>query len=330
MKEVVNPESPFVKVLGEPQSNQGDQKEYIPNSSEIIIAAKKESKPEGLGSLGTQALHIKAYIQAIGREVKACLDSGADITLMSEEFWKQMGTLMKPKEGMRMKLYHLTGHTKVLGYIKTWLYMQATDGAWICFELEAYVVQGMKVPLLLGEDFQTAYELHVKQYSTGHCEVKVGESSRIIPMSSAYNINLGFEIHQAYLSKSFVHARTSRRSRARDLKNMPKDLQPVYITEDVQIEARRVKMVKVTGAIKERKDWLVERVIVGTDSTDILVAPFTWITSDNPLLPVANLGTRPLYVRKGEIVGRLADPLTYLDRLEEDSLPKYVASAEAI
>ena len=295
------------------------------------MATRKESKPEGLGSLGTQALHVKAYIQSIGRgEVKARLDSGADITLMSEEFWKQMGTLMKPKEGMRMKLYHLTGHAKVLGYVKTRLYTQATDGAWVCFELEAYVVQGMKVPLLLGEDFQTAYELHVKRYSTGHCEVTVGESSKIIPASSTHSVDLGFEIRQAYLSKSFIRSRTVKRSRARDLKNMSKDLQPVYATEDVRIEAGRVKMIRVTGAIKERKDWLVERVIVGTDSTDILAAPFTWITSDNPLLPIANPGTRPLYVRKGEIVGRLADPSTYLDHPEEDSLPKYVASAEAI
>ena len=89
-------------------------------------------------------------------------------------------------------------------------------------------------------------------------------------------------------------------------------------------------MVRVTGANKGRKDWLVERVIVGTDSTDILAAPFTWITSDNPLLPVANPGTRPLCIRKGEIVGRLADPLSYLDHPDEDSLHKYVASAEAI
>ena len=234
------------------------------------MAAKKESKPEGLGSLGMQALHLKAYIQLIGRgEVKACLDSGADITLMSEEFWKQIGTLMKTKEGMRMKLYHLTGHTKVLGYVKMRLYMQTTDGTWICFELEVYVVQGMKFPLLLGEDFQTAYKLHVKWYSMGHCEVTVGESSRIIPASSAYSVNLGFKICQAYLSKSLICSRTAKRSRARDLKNMSKDLQPVYATEDVRIEAGRVKMIRVTGAIKERKDWLIERVIVGTDDTHL-------------------------------------------------------------
>ena len=331
-EEIEDPESPSpAKVPNDSRSNQGERKEFIPDDSEIIMAAKKETKPEGLGSLGTQALHIKAYIQSIGRgEVKARLDSGADITLMSEEFWKEMGTLMKPKEGLRMKLYHLTGHAKVLGYVKTCLYTQAMDGAWICFELEAYVVQGMKVPLLLGEDFQTAYELHVKRHATGHCEVTVGESSRIIPASSAHSVDLGFEIRQAYLSKSFIRARTARRSRARDLKGMSKELQPVYATEDVLIEAGRVKMVRVTGAIKERKDWLVERVIVGKDSTDILAAPFTWITSDNPILPVANPGTRPLYIRKGEIVGRLADPSSYLDHPDEDSLHKYVASAEAI
>jgi len=164
IEEIEDPEAPpMAGTSSDPQSNRRVEKEYIPENPEVIMATKKETKPEGLGSLGVQALHIKAHVQSIGRgEVKARLDSGADITLMSEEFWKQMGTLMKPKEGMRMKLYHLMGHTKVLGYVKTRLYTQAMDDTWICFELEAYVVQGMKVPLLLGEDFQTAYELHMK------------------------------------------------------------------------------------------------------------------------------------------------------------------------
>ena len=132
-----------------------------------------------------------------------------------------------------MKLYHLTGHAKVLGYVKTRLYTLTTDNSWICFELEAYVVQGMRVPLLLGEDFQTSYELQVKRYAMGHSEVTVGSGTKIIPASSAHDIDLGFEIRQAYLSQSFVRARTARRRRARDLKNTPKDLSPVHVTEDV-------------------------------------------------------------------------------------------------
>ena len=94
-----------------------------------------------------------------------------------------------------MKLYHLTGHATVLGYIKTQLYTKTIDVDWISFELEAYMVKGMRVSLLLGEDFQTAYELNIKHYSTGQCEVSVGDSSKIIPAPSTLHIDLGFKIH---------------------------------------------------------------------------------------------------------------------------------------
>jgi len=94
--------------------------DWTPNDSEVTMAIRKEMKPEGLGSLGCQVLHFKGHVQSIGRgEVKPRLDSSADITLMSKEFWNKIGTLMKPKEGIQMKLYHLTGHATVLGYVKT-------------------------------------------------------------------------------------------------------------------------------------------------------------------------------------------------------------------
>ena len=305
--------------------------DWTPNDSEVIMAVRKETKPEGLGSLGSQALHFKGYVQSIGRgEVKARLDSGADITLMSEEFWNKISTLMKPKEGLRMKLYHLTGHAAVLGYVRTRLYTRTTDDTWICFELEAYVVKDMRVPLLLGEDFQTAYELNVKRFASGHCEVSIGSGPKIIPASSALNVDLGFEIRRAYMNQSFVRSKAACRKRARQLKNSPKDLPSVYAVEDVRIEAGTVKYVKVAGSFQGRKDWLVERVVVGTESADIMAAPFTWINSDNPVLPMANPGTRPLYVREGEIVGRLADPSRYLDNPDEATRPRYAASAEAI
>ena len=100
IEEEDDPKAPFVTESPKPSFN-AEQESYIPEDSEVIMAVKKEVKPEGLGSLGAQALHIKAHVQLIGRgEVKARLDSGADITLMSEEFWKQLGTLAKPKEGM--------------------------------------------------------------------------------------------------------------------------------------------------------------------------------------------------------------------------------------
>jgi hypothetical protein len=83
-------------------------------------------------------------------EVRGRLDSGTDISLMSEEFWIALG-LLKPREGIQMSLYHLTGQAKVLGYIKCPIFMVTTEGEVVHFELEVYVVQNMKVSLLLGD-----------------------------------------------------------------------------------------------------------------------------------------------------------------------------------
>ena len=127
---------------------------HIYEPGKVFPAAKGRSLPEGMGSLGSKALHMRARIHKLNSDdVKARLDSGADITLISEDFWKTMTDPPRLREGMRMKLYHLTGGAKVLGYIKTELYATAQDESIVSFELEAYVVRNMNVPLLLGEDF---------------------------------------------------------------------------------------------------------------------------------------------------------------------------------
>ncbi|KAJ7503818.1 hypothetical protein B0H11DRAFT_1710674, partial [Mycena galericulata] len=121
----------------------------------VIKAFKARSLPPGLASLGVSALHLKVHIgDPSAPATKGRLDSGADITLMSEEFFNSLVGLPKPKEGLRMKLYALTGEAKVLGYTRFTMYALAADGVLVSFEVEAYVVRDMRVPLLLGEDFQ--------------------------------------------------------------------------------------------------------------------------------------------------------------------------------
>lgn len=93
-----------------------------------------------------------------------------------------------------MKLYHLTGGAKVLGYIKTELYVLVCDESIISFELEVYVIRNMNMPILLGEDFKTMYEFSITRYASGHFEVAVGQSGCLISTASSHNIDLGFEI----------------------------------------------------------------------------------------------------------------------------------------
>jgi len=61
-------------------------------------------------------------------------------SLSCQEFWKSMPEAPHLHEWMRMKLYHLMGGAKVLGYIKTELYILKKDESIVSFELESYVV----------------------------------------------------------------------------------------------------------------------------------------------------------------------------------------------
>lgn len=178
----------------------------------VYVAKKGRVLPKGLGSLGSRALHIKARVHLLDSDpIHTRLDSGADIMLMSEEYYHSIKGLPKIKEGLRMKLYHLMSNASVLRYIRTTLYATASDGTIISFKLEAYVVRGMRVPLLIGEDFQTTFELGLIHYVSGQSEVKVGrEGTYTIDALSALVVDLGFEICQAYVSKSFIRSKAIR------------------------------------------------------------------------------------------------------------------------
>ncbi|PPQ78134.1 hypothetical protein CVT26_007526 [Gymnopilus dilepis] len=58
-----------------------------PGKPRIIVVRKGRALPDGFASLGARALHIKAQVSSLNQEpIKVRLDTGADITLMSEDF----------------------------------------------------------------------------------------------------------------------------------------------------------------------------------------------------------------------------------------------------
>ena len=226
-----------------------------------------------------------------------------------------------------MKLYHLTGGAKVLGYIKTKLYATAQDESIVSFELEAYVVRNMNVPILLGEDFQTTYELSITRQATGQCEVLVGRSGRVIPAASALNVDLGFEIRIAHSMQSFIRRKAVARAKT---KGSAKKQSEVLASEDTLIQPYSVRNVAISAAFEGREDWIVEKIIIGTDDQNIMAAPTTWITVSCPYIPIANTSPHPRYIRTGEVVGYLIDPETSLDKpKDENCYNKMAASAEA-
>jgi hypothetical protein len=104
----------------------------------------------------------------------------------------------------------------------------------------------------------------------------------------------------------------------------------VFAEEDSLISAASIHNIRISGSFEGRDEWIVEKVVISAEDSSILTVPTTMIRSDSPYLPIANPGIRPHYIRAGEIVGYFKDPLLYLDSLNKEELPKYIASTEAI
>ena len=156
-----------------------------------------------------------------------------------------------------------------MGYIKTELYALARDESIVSFELEAYVVRNMNMSILLGEDFQTTYELSVTRYASGHCHVAVGRSGHVISAASSHNIDLGFEIQVAYPTQSFIRRKAVACAKKKDSATK---LMEVVALDDTLIQLYSVCNVAVHAAFEGREDWIVEKVIIGTEDQNIMAA----------------------------------------------------------
>ncbi|KAI4294111.1 hypothetical protein K525DRAFT_160833, partial [Schizophyllum commune Loenen D] len=265
----------------------------------VYTAQNLRERPEGFNSLGSRALRIQVCFNRLNTEPKeGRLDSGADITLLSEDELKSWENAPKPKQGMRMKLFHLTGHAKVLGYVRFKMFALTEAGEFVQFTVEAYVVRGMKVPILLGEDFQSAYELGVRREASGKSEVLLGKTGKVIPASSSQDVKIGFNIQYAFSGQTYARSATRRRGQRR-ARRYPAGLTEVYAKEDKILAPGSVFNVPVTGPFEGRSDWLVEKIAIG-GSDSMMSAPTTWISSDDPKIPIANPSTRPHYLRAGD------------------------------
>ncbi|KZT30106.1 hypothetical protein NEOLEDRAFT_1126933 [Neolentinus lepideus HHB14362 ss-1] len=65
------------------------------------------------------ALSIFAHVQSPSAHlVQIRLDSGADLSLMSEEHYNSLPQRPHLRQGLRMKLVHLTGNARIDGVIR--------------------------------------------------------------------------------------------------------------------------------------------------------------------------------------------------------------------
>ena len=139
--------------------------EILPSKHELNVLYEPEPatrKPPGLASLGSDAFKLNCRIGLPGAtEIEVIADSGAAATLISKRCLDDLGSAAPVlKQGLKLRLLHLTGEAKCLGFVTMDLYFRSQLGTVLLRGVEAYVVDGMNANLLIGEDTHRAWQLH--------------------------------------------------------------------------------------------------------------------------------------------------------------------------
>ncbi|KAF7372967.1 TY3B-TY3B protein [Mycena sanguinolenta] len=119
----------------------------------LIELRKHMARPPGSAFLGAIATEVPATVGGLNTDpVIVIADSGSDITLISRKALQELTNPPKIKAGHDVKLIQVTGKSSISGFVNLDLYFHTEDGP-VKIAVEAYVVNGMSTPLILGNDF---------------------------------------------------------------------------------------------------------------------------------------------------------------------------------
>ncbi|KAI0737447.1 hypothetical protein C8Q80DRAFT_1115293 [Daedaleopsis nitida] len=247
------------------------------------------SRPPGCAFLGSKATAVPVHLGLFSQElVDAIIDSGSDITLISEAMLDLIANAPRVRAGQKIQLVQVTGNATITGYVPLDLFFK-TAGGIVQLSVEAYVVRGMSTPFLFGNDFADQYSVSIVR-NKGHTEVQFeGRSFKVSwkPIPKASTKTRLQRIKQRHLRRSRDAA--------------------VRAAEDVIIRPGESKLVPVTVSFAhEEQELLVERVFnVTRNEDDVYAALDTLIHRSDSKVPVANFSSFPARIGKGQILGLL-------------------------
>ncbi|KAI0040531.1 hypothetical protein FA95DRAFT_1502715, partial [Auriscalpium vulgare] len=250
-----------------------------------VIPIKPSRRPApGHSAVGIAALSFPGFIGAPdGPSIKFRADSGADLSLISAEYLAGLPVPHRPRvrQGLKMELYQLTSGAPLAGYVSLPVLVQSREGPLLQFTAECYVVPGMTVPVLLGEDFHVTYELGVQRRVQGGSIIQVGDHPHSIAASSSK------------LPGSPI----------RLIKNAA---QPIArAAADVRIAPFSNRQVPLRFLSATPAEWYLEKTVLGQTDGSFLVTTPTLLTAEHPTVSVSNPSAHPRIVRAGETIGRL-------------------------
>ncbi|CDO77172.1 hypothetical protein BN946_scf184675.g4 [Trametes cinnabarina] len=282
------------------------------------------ARPPGCTFLGASATTLLGRIhQWDSQSIPIIVDSGSDITLISQRTLNKLSELPRIRNGQKVQLVQVTGNATITGYIPLDVYFE-TKGGTVKMSVEAYVVKGMTTPMILGNNFADQYSISILR-NEGETSVTFSDAQLV---ATAYN-SVGPPLQDEQGHAFQVCVRTPRdryastkKTRLRRIKQWharrARD-RSVRAKEDVVIPSGVSRLVDVQVSFPDQVDTLyVERSLhIVRNVEDVYGAPNTLIHRKRPAVHVANLLDSPIRIGKGQSLGMARRPNDWLDSRDQ-------------
>ena len=284
---------------------------------------KSMARPPGCSFLGSKAIKADAAIGEInGQLTEVIVDSGSDITLISETAWSALRCKPKIRTGQRINLVQVTGTSVISGFVTLDLFFRTPEGS-VKLNVEAYVVRGMTTPFILGNDFADQYRISIIRHDSDTTLV-FGDSNRSVKVQNSTGSSLVDDEGHAFrirvspgLPDRTMKAKLHRRNQKVKRKTMRlRNDRIVRASRSVTIPAGTSATVPVNANFsKSCNSLFVERNITLNRSMDGLVGfPDSLVSSGEPFLRIDNFTSRSAQISTGQPLGYSHNPNNWLDR----------------
>ena len=295
----------------------------------LIRLPRIMSRPSGCSFLGAKATSTRAWLGNYGKDsLEIIIDSGADITLISQDALQQLQFKPKIRTGQKINLIQVTGFSSITGYVSLPLYFD-TDKGPVEIEVDAYVVQGMTTPFILGNDFSDQYAISIIRSEDG-AYLEFGGSGRKISVNTSVT---GSPTDRT--GRVFSVMKSSRPSTSKFSSGIGRNSNSdgsVRSVEDVIVPPESIRSIKISFSLpKGTQSAYIEKIMLSNrGEEDWYGIPDSLITKDRLTLPISNFSRFPVHIHAGQIIGYVHNPSSWLNRpedLSEERLRKITAHA---
>lgn len=271
-----------------------------------------QARPAGCCFLGSRALEVNGRIN--DEQATIIIDSGSDITLISEKTLREILSSPKVRKGQRIQLIQVTGKTIIDGYVRLTLSFDTSEGQ-VELEVEAYVVKNMTSSFILGNDYADQYGLSIIR-KEGVTRLEFGGTGRSIEVKNSLSAGTGlrdeegrsFQVKAADEGAKEQDKERSHRRRKHLRQKTRRHARENLVTtsEDVIIPAETSRLVAVKIAREmEGTDVFLERcMFTNSNIEDAYGFADSLISRNNPKVYISNFSGQPVRIDRGTVLGK--------------------------